>query len=58
MGIYAVPEILVRTITENDRYIIIGSDGVFEFLSNEEILNLVVKSNDMNICCKDIVREA
>lgn len=48
----------MRTITENDRYIIIGSDGVFEFLSNEEILNLVVKSNDMNICCKDIVREA
>ena len=35
------PEIRVRKITENDKSIIIASDGVWEFISNNDAISIV-----------------
>lgn len=35
-------EIIEYTITKNSKFIVIASDGVWEFLSNEEIMNFVI----------------
>ncbi|CAD8210462.1 unnamed protein product [Paramecium pentaurelia] len=41
-GVTAEPEIKQYTITEQDHFIVVASDGVWEYLSNEEVMNIVV----------------
>lgn len=33
-GVIAEPEIIIHTLTDDDKMIVIASDGVWEFLSN------------------------
>ena len=42
VGVVAVPEILEFKLTEEDKFIVIGSDGIFEFISNEEVVEAVI----------------
>jgi serine/threonine protein phosphatase PrpC len=42
VGVSYEPEILEYSITPDDRFIVLGSDGIFEFLSNEDIVKIVV----------------
>jgi hypothetical protein len=42
----ADPEILSRKLTKEDQYIIVASDGVFEFLTNEEVMDIVHQHKD------------
>ena len=35
VGVSACPEVLEFTLGPNDRFVVIGSDGLWEFLSNE-----------------------
>jgi len=37
---HAVPEIAVRKMTTQDAFIVVASDGVFEFLTNQVSLSL------------------
>ena len=42
VGVIPDPEILEFLLTAEDKFIVIGSDGVFEFISNEEVVKIVV----------------
>jgi serine/threonine protein phosphatase PrpC len=37
VGVSAEPETLEFTLGANDKYMVIASDGVWEFLSNEDV---------------------
>ena len=39
-GIICVPEIIEYNLNENSKYMVICSDGVWEFLSNENVMNI------------------
>ncbi len=39
-GVVALPEIRRVVLSEEDRYIVIGSDGVWEFLSNQAVADM------------------
>lgn len=41
VGVIADPEVLEMNLTENDKFIVIASDGVWEFLSNDEVVKIV-----------------
>lgn len=41
VGVIADPEVLEMNLCEQDKYLIIASDGVWEFLSNEEVIKIV-----------------
>ena len=41
IGVSAEPEITERRICEDDEFIVIGSDGLFEFMNNAEIAAIV-----------------
>ena len=46
---------------EDDKFLILASDGVWEFLSNDEVLDLVVPfwhENDLKGACNIIVKES
>ena len=42
VGVSSLPEVLSYYINPNDKFIVLGSDGVFEFLSNEDVANIVL----------------
>lgn len=61
VGVSALPEIKEFEISEHDKFLVVASDGVFEFLSNDEIVDLVVPfwhKNDLKGACSTIVRES
>ncbi len=43
IGVIAQPEIYSLPLSANDRFIVIASDGVYEFLSNEDVIAIVSK---------------
>ena len=45
VGVYAEPELLNKNLTADDKYIIIASDGVWEFLTNQAVVNMATRSS-------------
>lgn len=41
VGVIALPDVIEVELTKDDKFIIIASDGVWEFLSNDEIAAIV-----------------
>lgn len=48
-------------LEEEDKFMVIASDGVWEFLSNQQIIDMVVPfyiKNNLESACDKLVREA
>lgn len=58
LGISAKPEILVHQLTSKDRYLIIASDGVWDFMSNEEVLDIAMTVKDPLKSSEEITKTA
>jgi serine/threonine protein phosphatase PrpC len=58
LGVSAEAEILVRDVVSNDKYIIIASDGVFEFLTNQMVMDMAAQTTDPLEACNAIVSAA
>lgn len=58
IGVYAEPELLTWKLQPNDRFAIVASDGVFEFLSSQAVVDMVSKFSDPLEACKHVVAEA
>lgn len=58
----AEPELKMITLTKDDEFLIIGSDGIWDFFSNQNAVDFARKRlqehNDLRLCCKEIVGEA
>ena len=42
VGVSPEPEVLSFDLQPDDKFIIIASDGVWEFLSNEDVMHLMI----------------
>ena len=42
VGVSSEPEIIKVKLDKRDRFLLIASDGVWEFISNQEVLQLIV----------------
>ena len=60
VGVICIPEVLVHEINESnqDQVIILGSDGIWEFITNERAVEIYAESKDPKIACNKIVDEA
>ena len=47
-GVISEPEIIEYFINDNSKYMILCSDGVWEFLSNEDVMNMGNRYYDKN----------
>ena len=54
IGVCEVPEILVREVGPNDRFIVLCSDGVTEFLTSQDVVDIISENETMADACKDI----
>eukprot|EP00475_Leptophrys_vorax_P013448 TRINITY_DN19854_c1_g1_i1.p1 TRINITY_DN19854_c1_g1~~TRINITY_DN19854_c1_g1_i1.p1 ORF type:complete len:396 (+),score=107.00 TRINITY_DN19854_c1_g1_i1:146-1333(+) len=58
VGVIAEPEVLQYKLSENDRFIVLASDGVWEFISNEEAVELVASCFTPKEACELLVDES
>jgi serine/threonine protein phosphatase PrpC/CRP-like cAMP-binding protein len=58
LGVFAEPEMLSREITKEDRILVLASDGVFEFLTNQSVIDICAKFGDPLEACRAVVAEA
>ena len=61
VGVIPDPEIIEYTLDNNSRYMIIATDGIWEFLSNEKVMKIgnkfYPKYEPLNLC-NELVKEA
>lgn len=58
VGVFAEPEFFSKTITDEDEILVLASDGVFEFLQNQEIIDICAKSDNPVVACELVVDAA
>ncbi|KAL9187828.1 hypothetical protein ACHAXT_006206 [Thalassiosira profunda] len=58
LGVTAIPEMLTRELTPEDRIIVLASDGVFEFLTNQSVIDICAKFADPLEACRAVVAES
>ena len=50
VGVYAEPEVKVFPFEEEDKFVVIASDGLWEYVTNEEVINIVSDFFDKKDC--------
>eukprot|EP00245_Coleochaete_scutata_P005701 TRINITY_DN19459_c0_g1_i1.p1 TRINITY_DN19459_c0_g1~~TRINITY_DN19459_c0_g1_i1.p1 ORF type:complete len:511 (+),score=60.88 TRINITY_DN19459_c0_g1_i1:394-1926(+) len=58
VGVSAEPEICTYNLTSQDRFLILASDGVWEFISSEEAVKIVSDSPTPESGCKKLMMTA
>ena len=61
VGVIPNPEIIEYTINKSSKYMIIASDGIWQFMSNEKVMNIANQyypKKDPIDLCNDLIREA
>lgn len=58
VGVTSEPEILARELTSNDHILIVASDGIFEFITNQEAIDTCLASESPLHACEKLVRAA
>jgi predicted DNA-binding protein len=56
--VYAEPELLVWRLNGNDKFAVIASDGVFEFLTSQAVVDAISKFTNPLDAAKRVVSEA
>ncbi len=60
-GVISEPEITEKSLTNEDKFLIMGSDGLWEFISNTQAVEMVVPfwvEKDIEGACDRLVNEA
>ncbi|KAL7999733.1 putative PPM-type phosphatase domain, cGMP-dependent kinase, protein kinase-like domain superfamily [Plasmopara halstedii] len=58
LGVTAEPEILCKCLNPHDKFIIVASDGVFEFLTSQNVVDIVMQYQNPSEACHALVEEA
>eukprot|EP00854_Cymbomonas_tetramitiformis_P014243 gene14243-16847_t len=58
VGVSCDPDISKHELTEKDRFLILASDGVWEFISNEEAVGMVSKASSPEEAAEQLVTAA
>ena len=61
LGVIPEPKFLEEKIDKDTKFIVVASDGIWEFLDNDTVKNMVMpfyEKNDPNGACKELVKKA
>ncbi|KAJ4708158.1 Phosphatase 2C family protein [Melia azedarach] len=57
-GIIAIPDISYRRLTSNDQFIVLATDGVFDVLSNNQVVSIVREAHKDQEAARAVVEAA
>ncbi|XP_051135250.1 probable protein phosphatase 2C 52 [Andrographis paniculata] len=57
-GVISIPEFTHRTLTDRDKFIVLASDGVWDVLSNEEVVEIVSSAPSRSSAARILVESA
>ena len=61
VGVMSEPEIKEFAFDERDKFMIIASDGIWEFISSQECIDIIkdyYDKNDLKGCCEYLYQES
>ncbi|KAH8499875.1 hypothetical protein H0E87_015205 [Populus deltoides] len=58
IGVISVPEVSMVRLTPNHLFFVVASDGVFEFLSSQTVVDMVARCTDPRDACAAIAGES
>ena len=56
--ISAKPEMRAKTLDARDRVLVLGSDGIFDFVGSQEAINIAARHQDPEAAAREITRTA
>ncbi|CAL9062567.1 unnamed protein product [Musa banksii] len=57
-GLIATPQISHRKLSDKDEFVVLATDGVWDVLSNEEVIKIVSSANKRSAAAKQVVDRA
>ncbi|KAK9735821.1 hypothetical protein RND81_04G230600 [Saponaria officinalis] len=57
-GLIAVPDISYRRLTDKDEFIVLASDGIWDVLSNKEVVDIVATAPSRSTAARSLVEAA
>lgn len=57
-GLISVPQVFYRMLTNEDEFVVLATDGVWDVLSNQEVINIVASSRKRSMAAKILVKYA
>jgi serine/threonine protein phosphatase PrpC len=58
LGVFATPEILSFDLDSSHEFIVVASDGVWEFLTSQSVVDMVASYKDPSEACRVVVHES
>jgi len=58
VGVFAEPEMITRELTMNDEVLVLATDGIFEFLTNQEVIDMSRHCGSPLNACECLVEAA
>ena len=58
VGVVAEPQVSTHELDDKDRFLVVASDGVFEFLSNHDVAGIVGRCDTAEMACRVLVQES
>ncbi|KAL7468593.1 hypothetical protein ACHAXS_008823 [Conticribra weissflogii] len=56
IGVTAEPEIITKEITKGDEILVIASDGIFEFLTNQRVIDICSECDNPQQACANLLQ--
>ncbi|KAG8093380.1 hypothetical protein GUJ93_ZPchr0012g21078 [Zizania palustris] len=57
-GLICTPEVYYRKLSEKDEFLVLASDGIWDVLSNKEVMKIVSSATDQSKAAKQVVERA
>ncbi|XP_071732101.1 probable protein phosphatase 2C 33 [Rutidosis leptorrhynchoides] len=57
-GLISVPDIFYRHLTENDLFVVLATDGIWDVLTNKDVVDIVASAETRSCAARDVVQSA
>ncbi|KAK6118236.1 hypothetical protein DH2020_048022 [Rehmannia glutinosa] len=57
-GLISTPEVTYRKLTDKDEFVVLATDGIWDALSNDEVIKIVASSKKRSMAAKLLVEQA
>lgn len=61
VGVISDPQVFSHELSDQDKFMVVASDGLWEFITNEEVIEMVApfySKNDPDGACDKLLKEA